>query len=401
MAKSKKPIIALILTFLCLFSSLPAYADEVNIPSPFYTFGIWNKYEVTFTDSANQDSSVSLINSANAEYTPTNMLLGFDVPLIENITYSFEYSINSDNPTRYNFLAEQPTASWSHINLYDGVTYDTLDNLVNSTENKLACFTEIISSIPQASRIASFRSYIESDTYETKDPQNMVYINFTPDVVDTDATDRRYWVTFSALKVYYDNGELTEENLKALQEMIDYLESLGIAVEISNEKLDDISSKLDGVKDSVEDVKDSVDNVGEDVAENIANKDKEEAGKTDKEVSSITEQFKDFEYSIDFKDIQNVYSSLWTALSSTNTRKSITIEGFAFKGNTLWEETTVDFSEWLSNPYVSLLISFVQILIAIRLIVWVVEFWYVLIQFFVGNWDGSMSDILYKYNPFT
>lgn len=405
MEKLKK-ILLIFLIVLLLLPSFTVFADEVNVPSTFYTFGIWNKYETTFTDGTNQDASVTLINNASAENTPTNFLIGFDVPLIEDITYSFEYSINSDNPTRYNFLAEQPTASWSHVILYDGVSYNTVNNLVSSPDNKLACYTEITSSTAQASKTASFISYIESDTFETKDPANKVYINFTPEVTLTDASDRRYWVTFSALKVYYDDGELNEETLKSLQEMIDKLEALGIKVDLSNEKLDHISSKLDDVQDSIDDVKDSVDNVGEDVAENLGNMEKDEGNKAQdqagKDADKMLGDLSDSD-EVGGLDIVGKIKKFWDMLSSTATSDSITFPSASnpFTGDLFWEEQSVDFSPWLNNVYVGYILKVARLLTSLGLLWWILKLYYSLLNS-VLNKDSERSPIqvVLGLNPF-
>lgn len=396
----------IILAFLFLIPSFFVFADDVNVPSTFYTFGIWNQYQVTFTNAANQDSSVTLINSANAEYTPTNFMLGFDVPLIQNITYSFEYSIHSDNPTRYNFLAEQPTASWSHVILYDGVTYDAVNNLVNSNNNKLSCYTEIVSSQAQSSRTASFISYIESDTFETKDPANKVYINFTPDVTQTDSSDRRYWLTFTALKVYYDNGQLNEEELKSLQEMIDKLDALGVKVDLSNEKLDDISGKLDNLENSINDVKDSVDNVGEDVADNIGKLEKDEGNKAQNDaMDEANDQAGDLNDSdaVGGLDIVGKLSDFWSLFSSTDIATSITFPSATnpFTGDVLWDEAEIDFSPWLNNTFVKYLLHVARLFISLGLLWWLIKLYYDLINS-VLNKDAERSPIqvVLGLNPF-
>ena len=398
MAKLKK-VLLIFLIVLLLLPSFSTFADDVNIPSTFYTFGIWNQYEVTFTDGTNQDSSVTLINSASAQNTPTNFLIGFDVPLIEDITYSFEYSINSDNPTRYNFLAEEPTASWSHVILYDGVSYDTVNNLVSSDDNKLACYTELTSSAAQSSKTATFRSYIESDTFETNDPSNKVYINFTPEVTLTDASDRRYWVTFDALRVYYDNGELNEETLKSLQEMIDKLDALGIKVDLSNEKLDHISSKLD-------DVQSSIDNVGEDVAENLANKDKEEGNKAQNEAMDKAEdQADDLSDSdeVGKLDVIGKISDFWGMLNSTDVATSITFPGATnpFTGDVMWEETEIDLSPWLNNAFIKYMLQLVRVVFSLGLLWWVFKLYYDMVDSVLNkNAERSLMQVVLHMNPF-
>lgn len=405
MAKFKKVLI-LFLGILLLIPSFSAFADDVNVPSTFYTFGIWNKYQVTFTDSANTDPSISLINSANAEYTPTNFLIGFDVPLIDDITYSFEYSLHSNNPTRYNFLAEQPTASWSKVSLYDGVAYDTVNNLVSSSDNKLACYTELISSTAHASYDATFLSYIESDTFETTDPMNKVYINFTPEVTLTDASDRRYWISFHAMKVYYDDGEITEEELESLHEMIGLLKALGISVDLSNEKLDDVSAKLDDVQNSINDVKDSVDNVGEDVAENIGKLEKDEGNKAQNDAMDKADDQADDLNDADAVGGLNIVGKLtdfWNLFSSTNVATSITFPAATnpFTGDILWEEAEIDFSPWLNNTFVKYLLQVARLFISLGLLWWLIKLYYDLINS-VLNKDAERSPIqvVLGLNPF-
>lgn len=403
MAKSKKAIIALVLTFLCLLPALPVYADTTEAeetPVLGYKYGAVINYQITdgsgstgwFTTAHDESASLPLILDAVPAYDEFYAAIGekIDYPIYSGLTYHYEVYMSAyDGDTFINLPTIIPSPLYAYIS--DSEPSEIANDIKSSYGDS---FTEFKTPFEMSSLFQfAFDASYQATTSEAGGALGVKY-SFTPDANVSPGIDM-LWVYVPI------GGRVTVPTMVTFDLSLSKITYNATGDEITREQLTDIYNELKDINASDDENAEKVVEAIENLPDKMAEKDQEEAEKANDDVAGITDQFKDFEYSIDFNDIKNVYSSFWNALSSTSIRTSFTIEGFEFKGHTLWTTQTVDFGQWINHPLVSVLLSFIQIIISIKLIVWVVEFWYVLIQFFVGNWDGSMGDILYKYNPFT
>ena len=100
----------------------------------------------------------------------------------------------------------------------------------------------------------------------------------------------------------------------------------------------------------------------------------------------------------------NLASDFWELISTTESASSLILkEGrVSLLGSefVFWEEQTVDFSPFLENTWVSLIINLSKWLSGIYLMFWIVRFLWNVISWFLGDYDGSITSIIFGFNPF-
>lgn len=401
MAKfAKILLISLVIFSLISFSSL---ADPEAVPSSGSCFGIWNTYSQIFKTGF-ATSQVEIYNWADAAYTPTFVTVGFGFDMLPDLTYEVKYTITSRNDTKFNWIDSsrgKPVATYLDKNIsLTSQSYDFyLDNLVEFSDG-LAITTQINSAGAQSSWNAEFSSFLVSKKQLT---DKMIYITFSPDVTALNQNNRSYQLLFQGLNIYYDPNDISAETLSQLAEQTELLRDLGVKVDSVNTSITDLDTT---VQNGIKDVNSKIDNVGEDVADNLANKEKEEGSAAQEDaMKDADEQASELNEAdeVGKLDVVGKLTQFWNVFSSTETATSFTFPGATnpFTGSVLWYERNVDLSVWLNNSFVKMLLSVVRLITSLGLLWWVFKLYYDMINAVLNkDSERSIIQVVLGMNPF-
>ncbi len=164
------------------------------------------------------------------------------------------------------------------------------------------------------------------------------------------------------------------------------------------ELLEDISGKLDSIDDSIysgnqklDNIQNSIDNAPGGEYDFIENK-KGESKDDEDEAQNMLDNL------LPIEDVKTSFTDFFSAISSNNVATSITLPAAhmpSFAGGVqLWEEQEIDFSPWLSNSFISTIITVVKILSSIWMLYVCVAYVWNMLQEALGHDKMTDSGLL-------
>lgn len=253
MAKAQKLGIIILCCFFIL-ASLPSYAETTVLTNHAQGFAIWNFWDIV--GSMNASGEISAVSWADATNTPTFFTCAFKFPMIANLYYQIEYSIDSNTETTYDWMpAEEqsrPLAVYSINNPIEDIPllgidvshsdlYSDMMNTFYNPDQLIASSTEIISSTAQAPRGATFCTTL-MPTQNIND--EWTFLTFKPHADVVDSSNKSYNLTMSGVRVYYNSAEVGAATLNQLSQFEKDLELQGIQIELINTQVQQLSGDV-------------------------------------------------------------------------------------------------------------------------------------------------------------
>lgn len=392
---------AFLLSLLLIVSfTLPCFADTYNVN--LNQMGLVYFYD---SDNGFQKSwSTTTLSSISTEYKsidptePVMVYVGFSAYISSTFEYTFHFSLSS--PT-----SRTPLYS-TFSNLYTGDDPSTInDKLSSYTQYPPPYLTLYCSASYSYTGTSSGNGPLQLDVIFSPDESSSADIyKYFPVLINTAAFSGTVGFTLSSVTLSY-NAEDSQLVLEELTKVQGSLENIDSNIEIMVQKEGETKQAIDEAKEQIssdiqkqtQDITSSIENAPENEYDFITGKDAE----MDSDVDDLQDSF-DLSESSD--EIFNLATEFWELISTTESASSLILkEGrVSLLGNeyVFWEEQTVDFSPFLENTWISLVLNLSKWISGVFLLFWIVRFLWNVISWFLGDYDGSITSIIFGFNPF-
>lgn len=308
--------------------------------------------------------------------------VAFPLELIANVQYTVSFEVVTTFGDDSWAASSAGSDTW--IGLYGDLNFtSTKNDTLAATADKPVPYFKYDSTIPAVGE------------YTTSDGLSNITYTFTPDksysktlcfpmtfVLGFMVSKGDIGVAINSISV---SGDPTSVD-KALDKLADQIDNVGNDVsilvngqEVTNKKLDDLSDSINSLPDKQ------------------AALDKEEASKANNDVDGLMDG--DLSGGVDGAQLLDSIKNLWSAVSNTNTITSLTFPGASIDlmGHHMhfWDDTVVDLSIWLENPYLQVLFKIVRGLLSLRLLIWAFKLVFDVISWVIHPDDSrSALDVL-------